>query len=132
MGPIPRKNQMDIYSHYTPQTHIWVPNNLTKSNIKLLNKVQHLMSILITRAQRSTAQLTLDTILGFEPIDLKLEQTALIRAIALKAENHWKPAQKLYEKKEYLTSQEKIDLKLRNILKEYHTETSDRISPYTS
>ena len=64
--------------------------DLTSRNIKTLSKVQHLISVLITKAQHSTAQLALDTLLGLLPLDIKLKQTSMLRAITIKAENHWK------------------------------------------
>ena len=64
---------------------------LSTRNLKQLNRIQHLISILITNAHQSTAQEVLEIILDLDPISRILEKTALTRAraITIKAENHY-------------------------------------------
>ena len=61
--------------------------SLSTRNTKQLNRVQHLISTLITNAHRSTAQEVLDLVLDLEPIGRFVEKTALLRATTFKAEN---------------------------------------------
>ena len=61
--------------------------SLSTRNSKQLNRVQHLISTLITNAHRSTAQEVLDLVLDLEPIGRFVEKTALLRATTFKAEN---------------------------------------------
>ena len=63
--------------------------DLSPRNLKQLDRIQHLISILITNAHQSTAQEILDIILDLDPISRILEKTALTRAITIKAEIHW-------------------------------------------
>ena len=77
-------------------------NNLNKRNIAKLSTVQHLALKSAARAHRSTSQLSLNTLFNVLPIELKLEQTAISRALSLKAEGHWLNPERSWERKEYL------------------------------
>ena len=84
---------------------------------------------MITRCKTSTPKVLLDLLLNMESLPLKLEYQALKRALALKAENHWN-IQKLKSPK-YETNQERIDQRIKDILKIDPNIKTDRNIPIT-
>ena len=82
---------------------------------------------MITRCKTSTPKVLLDLLLNMEDLPLKIEHTAIKRALALKAENHWNL--KKQQSIKYQTTQEKIDWRINNILKIDPNTKTDKITP---
>ena len=51
--------------------------------------IQGLAHRLISRAKSSTPKYLLNILLDLKPIELKIQETVLIRALAMKEEGHW-------------------------------------------
>ena len=62
---------------------------MTKYQSMKISTVQTLAQHMITRCKTSTPKVLLDLLLNMEDLPLKIESTALKRALSLKAENHW-------------------------------------------
>ena len=88
---------------------------MSKSQSTKITTIQTLAQHMITRCKSSTRKVLLDLLLNMEDLPLKIEQTAIKRALALKAENHWNS--KKQQSIKYQTTQEKIDWRIKDILK---------------
>ena len=101
--------------------------SLTEQQIQKLTAIQTLAGRLITRCKSSTPKVLLDALLNLTPIRIKLMETALIRALSLKAEGHWDYTPNAGIK--YQTNQEKIDETLQKTIKIDPNSKSDRTRP---
>ena len=64
--------------------------NLTTKQIQTLSTVQGLAQRLITRVTRSTPKHLMNIILNLKPIEIKIEETIILRLLSMKAEGHMK------------------------------------------
>ena len=101
--------------------------NMSKTQSTKITTIQTLAQHMITRCKTSTPKVLLDLLLNMEDLPLKIEQTAIKRALALKAENHWNL--KKQQSIKYQTTQEKIDWRIKDILKIDPNTKTDKIAP---
>ena len=107
---------------------VWAMN-LTKSQIAKITPIQTMAQHMITRCKTSTPKVLLNLLLNMAPIELKLEETALKRALTLKTERHWNMNN--YKNEKIQSTQEIIDWKLKNVIKIDPNPISDKISPFS-
>ena len=81
--------------------------DLTDKQKRTLSTIQGLAQRLIMRVKNSTPKYLLNILLNLKPIELKIQETVLTRALSMKAEGHWNNTQN--DVTEYKTNQEKID-----------------------
>ena len=102
--------------------------NLSKTQVSKLNTIQSLAARLTTRCNSRTPSILLHAILNISPIEAKITETALSRAITCKAEGHWSVTPNAGIA--YLTNQEKLDSLLKSLIKTDLTDTTlDRMRP---
>ena len=80
---------------------------MSKTQSIKIATIQTLAQHMITRCKTSTPKVLLDLLLNMEDLPLKIELTAIKRALALKAESHWNL--KKQKSIKYQSTQEKID-----------------------
>ena len=101
--------------------------NMNKYQSSKIATIQTLAQHMITRCKTSTPKVLLDLLLNIEDLSLKIESTALKRALALKAEGHWNLQKQRAEK--YQSTEEKIDRRINDILKIDPNIKTDKITP---
>ena len=103
-------------------------SNLTQTQVSKLNSIQALAARLITRCNSKTPSTLLYALLNLSPIEAKINETALSRAITCKAERHWNYTPNAGIA--YHTNQEKLDTSLKIIIKtDLNDTTLDRTRP---
>ena len=106
---------------------LWVHKvNKNKYMLKMLEKIQKMATLQITGGFITTPTITLDSIAGIMPIEIRLESMALKTAIRLQTNKNWKhilpnPNRKM------ITHSHHIIKKLEDIIKTSETMMSDKI-----
>ena len=93
---------------------VWA-TNLTKTQIARITHIHTLAQHMITRCKTSTPKVLLDLLLNMKPLELKLEELAMKRALTLKTEGHWN--NHAFKNDNMQTTQEIIDWNLKTQLK---------------
>ena len=95
-------------------------------NRQTLSTIQGLAQRLISRAKISTPKYLLNILLDLKPIELKIQETVLTRALSMKAEGHWDNNQ--YDTILPVTNREKIEVHFKE-LKISVNSNLDKIRP---